>query len=60
MNIDEAIKILTCKANEFYDKDVMREADACQLGIEALKLVKTIDRFRSTPYYGLLPGETEE
>jgi len=60
MILEEGIKELTEAANEAWDKGKEHRADACQLGIEAMKLLRTL---RMIPDFGieeLLPGETME
>ena len=60
MTIDEAIGILVAKKKDDEERRATDSAEACQLGIEALKLVDNL-RFDGSPYYpNLLPGETEE
>lgn len=60
MTLDEAIKELTAIANEAWDKDKEKPADAAQLGIEALKRLQNNRRDPEFDHYLSLPGETEE
>jgi len=60
MTLQEAIKRLINVANEKWEKDELKDADACQLGIEAGKRLRENRNFRSDIDLSLLPGETED
>jgi len=60
MTINEAIRVLSDIANEYWDTDVEVKADACQLGIEALKHHKKLRDTHPYSNYKILPGETED
>ena len=60
MIITNAIRILAAKKRDDEARKAEASAEACQLGIEALKEVKHF-RFSHPPLDGeLLPGETQE
>ena len=60
MTINEVIKRLTDIANEKWNRDELKGADAVQLSIEALKRIEA-GRLKGYDYFGhLLPGETEQ
>lgn len=60
MTIDEAIKRLTNQANSAWNEDKLKDADACQLGIEALKAWKYSRQTSSIAHFPLLLGETKD
>ncbi len=60
MTLQEAIEILAAKRKDDVERNASSSAEACQLGVEALKRHQTLTRH---PYFkGLLPlpGETED
>lgn len=60
MTIDEAIEILQTEARESRDRDLCDDADAMELGIEALRQIKEERKQKTGFYRDLLPGETKE
>jgi len=60
MTIDEAIRVLTLKANIAWDKGNETDADALRLGIQALRRCKILAEVSSLWAAHPLPGETEE
>jgi len=58
MTIDDAIKRLTNEANTAWNDDRLSDADACQLGIEALKRLKFLRSLSHNEGTKNLPGET--
>lgn len=60
MKLTKAIEVMEDN-RDFFKMDGFDEcAEACQLGIEALKRVKNIRDNPRSPYYALLPGETKK
>lgn len=60
MNLNKAIKRLTTMANKAWGRDDLKDANACQLGIEALKEVQHLRKADCFAVASKLPGETEE
>jgi hypothetical protein len=60
MTIDEAIKELTLLGKALALDEAGISVEAVQIGIEALKYLKSARDPSGVPEYHLLPGETEE
>ena len=60
MKLERAIKILTLHANADPETPLNDLIDAIQLGIEALKRVKCLNRIQFLFNDEALPGETKE
>ena len=60
MNLDEAIKILTDMGKPEFEGHTEDILAARQLGIEALESIQEDRERKDSPWYQLLPGETEE
>ena len=60
MTLGEAISILAAKRMDDVERNAESSAEACQLGIEALKRFKTFRGIVEGPFSGPLPGETKE
>lgn len=60
MNLEKAIEILTNLANTAWDKGNEQDADAYQLGIEALRAILSWRISYDDDILMTLPGETED
>ena len=60
MNFKETIGILTKLARDAWAKDKVKDADACQLGIEALERIEYCRSGHFEEIFKLLPGETAD
>lgn len=60
MDIPEAIAILAAKKRDDVERRAADSAEACQLGIEALKRIANNRTGKYVSLYDLLPGETKE
>lgn len=58
MKLDEAIEILQEDVDSQDTGEPSKYADACKLGIEALKMLKRMKEFGLINETSLLPGET--
>ncbi|MBA7560969.1 hypothetical protein ES708_02603 [subsurface metagenome] len=58
MTLDDAISILNAKRKDDVVRNARDSAEACQLGIEALKEVQRLRRVEKFDPTVMLPGET--
>ena len=60
MKLEEAIGILAAKKLDDVERNARDSAQACQLGIEALKRIEHLRGYSMTQVDTRLPGETED
>jgi len=60
MTIDEAILELRVLYKHYYERNYPLKANACKLGIEALKFFKDLEDRGALPPDARLPGETTD